>query len=129
MPTDSLQIFGYYVIDPGLALPMYKIDPDAQVRCLSYLVTRIPEFNLAPKGAKFTIIPDEYLGGPYPAIGMYTETFIDTSEKLTQLSFMIASKLKSLIAEIGLIQLIKFSSSETLRWQDVLTYYGYPHDT
>lgn len=114
MPTDNPKGYGYYIIDPGLALPKYALDPDAQVRRLSYLLTIIPEVNLTPQAAKFKIVPDEYLGGPYPAIGMYTEMFVDTAQNLTQLSFTIGDQLASFILETGIERLLELSSKETL---------------
>jgi len=111
---------GYQIIDPGLNLPLSY---DTQGRCLSYLMRRIGEITPVPQGVLFELIPVQYLGDPYPAIGLYTETFVDTDANLCRLSFAIGEELERFIEQTGLEHLIERSSAEDVRWSDVLEPY------
>jgi hypothetical protein len=114
---------GYHVVDPGLALPRVALSPDEQVRCLAYLMSRMREIVSVPEGVLYELIPDEYFGGPYPAIGLYTDTFIDTSENLSFLSLVIGEQIEAFIKQIGVDHLLELSAGETVCWQDVLKPY------
>lgn len=129
MTTDGPQCHGYALVDPGLAAPWCELSTnyDAQVRCLAYLIRKIPEFFPLPEDIKFEVIPCEYLGGPHPAIGMYSERWKaerDSSEDLTVSSLHMGDRLEAFIAEIGVERLVELSSAEEGRWQDILHRFG-----
>ena|ERR1051326_2958415 len=111
---------GYQLVDPGLALPEANLTDDAQVRCLSYLIKQMDKIAMVPPGILFEIIPVEYLGGPYPCIGMYTEKTEAGDENLTRLSLNIENQISSYVKQIGLERLLELSSGEAITWQEVL---------
>jgi len=111
---------GYQIVDPGLASPQYSLSDDAQVQCLTYLMRRIPDIASVPQGVLFELISVQYLGGPYPAIGLYTKTPIDTDANLCRLSFAIGEGLERLIERTGVERLMELSSGEDVCWNDVL---------
>jgi len=84
---------GYVIVDPGLAQPQYGLTDEAQARVLSYLMHHLEGIATLPEGVKFAIIPVQYLGKPYPAIGLYTETATG-GEELTQFSFALEEKIE-----------------------------------
>lgn len=115
---------GYQLIDPGLGLPELALDQDTQVRCLSYLMKRLPELVGVPAGVLFELIPAQYLGGPYPAIGLYTQATGGTDEEMNRLAFQITGLLEDYIQHLGIGRLLQLSEEQQDRWQDVLA----PHE-
>jgi len=90
---------------------------------MSYLMRQIGDIMPVPKGVLFELTPAQYLGGPYPVIGLYTETFVDTDANLCRLSFVISERLEQFIKHMGLERLLELSSKEDVRWDDVLEPY------
>jgi len=111
---------GYQLVDPGLTQPLSY---DERTRCRSYLMRQIGDIMPVPKGVLFELTPAQYLGGPYPVIGLYTETFVDTDANLCRLSFVLSERLGQFIKQIGLERLLALSSQENVRWDDVLEPY------
>ena len=98
-------------------------DADAEVRCLSYLMRRISQLMPIPEGVFFELIPAQYLGGPYPCIGLYTHRFVDTDQSLCRLSFVIGGRLEQFVQDIGIERLLVLSAEEDVCWKDVLEPY------
>jgi hypothetical protein len=111
---------GYQLIEPNLGLPELALDPDAQVRCLSYLKQQIPDLIPVPAGVLFELIPAQYLGGPYPAIGLYTAAGVHTASEMACLAFQIMDLLEDQIQQLGHRRLLELSQNEAICWQDVL---------
>ncbi len=97
---------------------------DAQVRCLSYLIKRIGDVVAVPSNVRFEIIPAEYLGGPYPAIGMYSVGPAEEDKTPGLNPFFIEERLSAFIQQVGLERLQELSSDETKTWQDILSSFG-----
>ena len=97
------------------------------MQCLSYLLKRLDSLVSVPSGVMFEIIPVEYLGGPYPCIGMYAETNRDGGADLTCFAFDIEGQLEAFIQKIGIDQLLESSFEETLRWQEILRRFPRAH--
>jgi len=111
---------GYYIVDPGLGLAEMALDLDAQVRCLFYLKEEINQIVSVPSGIFFDVITVQYIGGPGPVLGMYSETMIDTAENMTKLSFLIEESMEAFVNRIGLNELLILSSNESASWRDIL---------
>jgi hypothetical protein len=111
---------GYILIEPDLRLVVSWPDCDTWVHCLSYLVKRIGEGVAIPSGVMFELIPAQYLGGPYPAIGLYTTMYVDTDENLWNLAWKIQEELDTLVAHLGRERLLELSANEAVCWKDVL---------
>lgn len=112
------------MIDPGLGLPELGLTDDEQVRCLAYLMRNIRTLAAVPPGVGFEIIPAEYLGGPYPAIGLFTHPHQEAVGDLSPLVSTITDRLQTYIAEIGVQRLLDLSGSEPLRWEKILAARG-----
>jgi hypothetical protein len=110
----------HHIIDPGLGLPQVALSPDEQVRCLSYLLRRIPELVEVPPGVHFEVTPAQYLGGPYPAIGLHTDATADQEEDCWPLQMEITQKLEAYVQGLGLERLLELSSAEAISWREVL---------
>jgi len=109
---------GYVIVDPGLAQPQYRLTDEAQARVLSYLMHHLEGIAELLEGVKFAIISVQYLGKPYPAIGLYTETATGREEELTQFSFALEEGIEEYIGKIGADSLSKLSSGEQVNWND-----------
>jgi hypothetical protein len=81
---------------------------------------RIRGYASVPDVLLFEIIPAQYLGGPWPAIGMYSEASVASGIDETLLSITLGDQLRSKFQEIGLENLIAASATETLTWREVL---------
>jgi len=112
---------GYVIVDPGLAQPQYRLTDEAQARVLSYLMHHLEGIATLPEGVKFAIIPVQYLGKPYPAIGLYTETATSREEELTQFSFALEEEIEDYIEKTGAAHLSKLASGEPSYWNKVLS--------
>lgn len=112
---------GYVIVDPGLAQPQYGLSDKAQARVLSYLMHHLEGIAKLPEGVKFAIIPVQYLGKAYPAIGLYTETATGREEELTQFSFALEEKIENYIGKIGTGRLSKVSSGEQVNWNKMVS--------
>ncbi len=109
---------GYYIVDPGLALPEYHLSCDIQAQCLAYLINKIKD-QFATEGIFFTVIPVNYLGPGYPAIGMTTADKNANPSEMTRLSFRIGDRLSSDVEQMGLDNLVKKAASENLTWREI----------
>ena len=115
---------GYQVVDPGLASAELGLDPDTQVRILSTLIRRARESHPIPHEIQAEVIPVQYLGRPYPGIGLYTEPGVATDDELADLALWLAAHLETFVREQGVERILDLSSAEPLRWQDVLKSVG-----
>jgi len=112
---------GYVIVDPGLAQPRYGLSDEAQARVLSYLMHHLEGIAKLPKGVKVAIIPVQYLGKAYPAIGLYTETITGREEELTQFSFALEEEIEKYIRKVGADRLSELSSGDQINWNQVLS--------
>jgi hypothetical protein len=118
---------GYQLIDPGLKLLGYE-SKDEQTRVLSYLSTNIAAILSVPPGIGFEVIPAQYTGDPYPAIGLFTERFVADDQELTRLSLRLERELRQHIREIGVERLLLLAADEELTWAEVLRRFGMRSD-
>lgn len=113
---------GYDIVDPDLARSALALNYDAQVRCLSYLIGQLSNIVDFPQGVMFEVIPvQHHYGGPYPIIGLYTETPVTSDENLLRLGLAIGDELDAYIKKVGTERLLELSSEETATWQDILS--------
>lgn len=116
---------GYQIVDPDLERSALSLNYDAQVQCLSYLIGQMKEIVDFPTGVLFEVIPvQHHYGGPYPAIGLYTETAVATDEDLLRLAVRIGEQLEAYIKNIGVEELLGYASEDTTSWQDILNRFG-----
>lgn len=80
----------------------------------------IPALEAIPPEVGLELIPVQYLGGPYPGIGLYSTACVETDEELWELANRITEKLNSQAELLGMASLVELSSAEDIRWQDVL---------
>lgn len=111
----------YIIIDPGLALPYLHLNYDVQVKCLLYIIDNIIPSLDAPNFFRYEVIPVEYLGGPYPAIGMYTERDYNNWEEANTLAEDMSDKINRIITNIGIDNLHALSKDYTTRWSDIVS--------
>ena len=101
-------------------MPKLALSEDEEVRCLSYLMRRIKQIMPIPEGACFELIKAQYTGGPFPCIGLYTLTFVDTNKNLCDLAITVGKRLGHLVKEMSVERLLLLSAEEDTCWQDVL---------
>jgi len=113
---------GYYIVDPGLGMPAIALDLDTQVRCLFFIKRQIHRICSVPPGVFFDIITVQYVGDAGPALGMYSETVIDTGKNMNRLAYSIAEEIEVFVNKTGIAELVKQSLLENVSWQDVLQF-------
>lgn len=114
---------GYILVGTSVSLDTaLGTEDDTTVRCLSYLIkqfNQIPDLPI-PENVDFEIIKAQYVGDPYPSIGMFSVGITQSDAQLTDVSFVMGRVLDQWINEFGLANLVAASAHETLTWQDIL---------
>jgi hypothetical protein len=111
---------GYQLVDPGLGLPEIGLDYDTQVRCLAYLLRDVRKLAQVPTGVQFELIPVQYLGDPYPCIGLFTTTYMDSDDELCDFSLRLSDQLAAYIVVLGVSRLVELSAGEAVCWEAVI---------
>lgn len=113
MERESKRI-GCKIIDFGLGYTNPELTYDEQVKCLSWLIRQLPSIYAIPPNSVMKVIPAEFLGGPYPAIGLWAEG------RGYEIVFSIEELLAELVEKMSVKKLLDLSATETLIWEEVL---------
>jgi hypothetical protein len=111
---------GYQIVDPGLALPEVGLSEDAQVRCLAYLAGVLDDLVPLPARIHVDVIPIEYLAGPYPGLGLYTEDSEIDNDALLRLARAAEERLAEFVQQTGVARLEELTRGESLTWSEIL---------
>lgn len=90
------------------------------IGCLSYLCNHIHEILEVQPTVGAEVIVGQYIGGPWPCIGLYDDEDSASEEMLCQLSLELFDQMDAYVQNIGLERLRALAKDETLTWQDVL---------
>jgi hypothetical protein len=113
-------MLGYTLVLLDFVGGLHGLQGDEAVRCLSYLAKRIDEFTTMPNGLRATIVPAQYLGDPYPAIGLYVDEGFYVADHENVWPLPLEEKLNDYVQQVGLATLLERAKGEELTWAQVL---------
>jgi len=110
---------GYQLLDLSLS-DFRELNNDQRAQILSWIIGRIRQLTDVPPGVGFEVIPTQYIGPPYPAIGLYDEGSGKTSNELRRLGVDLMYQLLPYVRREGPATLAKAAEGESITWQEVL---------
>ena len=112
---------GYHLIDPDLRSTLEcKLSDDDRVRILFHLIGIIDRFMPDAECLTFRIIPCQYLGEPYPVMGLQTKDESAPQSGLTAECLQAGNRMNAYLAETGMATVLDRSTPPPDSWEQIL---------